>query len=357
MKKRTFTYYALIDEEKSPGVAKKIEQTVSSVKKIGIDAKKNIQKNKFHGIIESLSALKKDNSDIIMIRFSDLSFPFLFPLLLTKKLKGKKIIVEIPTPRKIGLNEIETLKVSRLQKNLRKLINYLSGSWILIPANLIIQYSTEGRWFEFGTSRKTIKMGNGITISDSTPLSKATWPNQTLNLIAVAQLAEWHGYDRILRALSVAAQKNLSYTINLTIVGDGEPLQRLQELSKELKLSNVRFTGRLTGTDLDKEFEGKHLGIASLGLYRIGLHEASVLKAREYMARGLCVIGTGSDPDFDENSQYRILAENSDEIESLVKILCSFNSRKIPSPEDTRAYAKLNLTLEGKMKKIIDLVN
>lgn len=353
MNNHTLTYYALIDEEKSPGVAKKIDQTVNAANKIGIKSKKNLFKNTLKGIKEAISNLKNDESEIIIVRFSDLAFPFLFPLLVLKRIKGKKIIVDIPTPRKTAIKEIETLKISRLKKGLRKSINYLSGSWILLPANLIVQYSSEGRWFELGISKKTIKIGNGITIDDSTPLSKSTWPSQTLNLIAVAQLADWHGYDRILRALSVATQKNLSYAINLTIVGDGEPLQKLQELSKELKLSNVRFTGRLTGADLDREFEGKHLGIASLGLYRIGLHEASVLKTREYIARGLCVIGTGRDPDFDENSPYRFLASNEDEIESLVKILCSFEKEKIPTPEEARAYADSKLTMTSKIDKII----
>lgn len=200
-------------------------------------------------------------------------------------------------------------------------------------------------------------MGNGILIIADIPLTKSIWPSDELNLIAVAQLADWHGYDRLLKALFVVNKQSLPYKINLTIVGDGAALALLKQLADTLQLNNVTFTGRLTGTDLDKVFEQAHIGVASLGLYRIGLAESSVLKTREYMARGLSVLAAGKDPDFDKDSPFRFEVKNADEVESIVKCLADLPIKlQEIEPHVAREYAVQNLSIESKVKDFLGLV-
>jgi hypothetical protein len=61
-------------------------------------------------------------------------------------------------------------------------------------------------------------MGNGILITDDIPLTKAVWPNNKLNLIVIAQLADWHGYDHMLYVLVALKKKKLLCDISLEMV-------------------------------------------------------------------------------------------------------------------------------------------
>jgi hypothetical protein len=110
----------------------------------------------------------------------------------------------------------------------------------------------------------------------------------------------------------------------------------------------------LTGGDLDKAFAIADIGVSSLGLYRIGLNEASVLKTREYMSRGLCVIGVGSDPDLPPDSPYRFVVPNDDSIEPIAEIIKELSAKKLPNAQEIRDYAEQNLTWKAKMVRVLD---
>lgn len=294
-----------------------------------------------------------DQSDVIFIRFSLLYNTFLFPILIYKRLMGAKIVIDIPTPRVIYLKEMRsgTAKLYRL----RIFGSYIFGPWILYPANIIIQYGEESNYSSLGLKRKTIKMGNGIHIDSSIKLIKQNKHPSTLNLIAVASLAFWHGYDRIIKAIALIKESNPGYNLSLKIVGDGDALDSLKSLTTHLGLEDqVFFTGPLYGDNLDKAYNGTHLGVASLGLSRKGTNEASDLKTREYMAQWICVLGTGKDPDFQEHSNFRYTVPNDESIEPVAEVLKSIINSDLPSPEEARDYAKNNLDLTIKLKKILD---
>jgi glycosyltransferase involved in cell wall biosynthesis len=195
-------------------------------------------------------------------------------------------------------------------------------------------------------------MGNGINIDANLPLVKHI-DTDCINLIGVAALAPWHGYDRVIRAMA-DVETLCSKKITFTIVGGGEELIKLKNLAKELKVNGVNFAGELRGSDLNDAFNSATLGVSSLGLYRIGLNEASVLKTREYMARGLCVLAAGSDPDFSDHTPYRYLVPNDETIEPITNFLINFSSSKLMDPTVVREYAQKNLTYNSKISKIIN---
>ena len=66
----------------------------------------------------------------------------------------------------------------------------------------------------------------------------------------------------------------------------------------------VIFHGFVSGKALDTLFDECHVAIGSIGLHRIGLNEASVLKHREYCARGIPFIIECSDFDFPNDFPY-----------------------------------------------------
>lgn len=349
MKFKKMSYYSF-GSERSPGVMKKINNTVKAAQNIGIQAshKSFSSKDRFAPI----KPLIKDDASIIFIRFSFVINAFLFPVLLYKRLTGAKIIIDIPTPRAIGIKEMKGNK----EKNLKiKIIwNYIFSSWILFPANKIIQYADESAFFSFGIKNKTLKMGNGILIDENIKLVERNKKQNEINLIGVASLAFWHGYDRLIKALALFAKENPIYKINFKIVGDGEVLEELKSLVTQLQLEDrVVFTGTLYGEELEQAYLGMDIGVSSCGLFRKGLDEASDLKTREYVAKGLCVLGAGKDPDFNEDSKFRFTVPNDESIEPIVKILLQLVSIELPTPEETREYAEKYLAFEEKLKVIL----
>ena len=355
MTAKIFNYFALVNREKSPGVAKKIDHTVIAAGNIGLHAHGDCYPTSFNGVMSFFKSLLRSEADFIMIRFSDLISPFVFFIIIYLRIKGSKIIIDVPTPRVIALKEIDSAVKNKFMRLLRKVLMICTGAWVFYPAHRVIQYANEGWWFEIGVKKKTIKIGNGILIEEKLPLVQSVWPSEELKLIGVAQLSNWHGYDRLIRALVIINEHQLPYKVSFTIVGDGHELTALKRLVKKLGLEDqVFFTGMLMGTELDNVFVDKHIGVASLALYRKGLNEASDLKTREYISRGLTVIGVGSDPDFENNSKYRILVSNEKSVDSIVKILCS-NDIHLSKANELRNFAFSNLSLEVKIKHILNI--
>lgn len=357
MVNKNLSYYALVDREIALGVTKKIDNTVIASNIIGIKASGCFFNTNFKGVLNFLSNLISDKAEIIVIRFSDLVFPVVFFIMIYLRLKGKKIVVDVPTPRVVGLIEIDVLIKNPIIRSLRKCISYISSSWVLFPASLIVQYADEGTWFKLGVSKKTIKMGNGILVNNQSKLRCSLWPSKELKLVAVANVSNWHGYDRLLKAIAAIEQSPLSFKVRFSVVGEGDGLSYLKKLTHDLNISsNVNFLGMKSGKELETILINSDIGVSSLGLYRKGLNEASDLKTREYMIHGLPVIGVGTDPDFSNACSFRYTVSNDDNIDSIISLIKSFEEMKLTSPEVIRDFAKKHLSLEAKVERIFNCI-
>lgn len=352
--KGKITYYALTNLERSPGIRNKINNTLDACRQLGLQAEANVRPNTFSGIVGFLSDLLRDESKFIYIRFSDWVFPLIFLLVLYHRAMGRKVIVDVPTPRTIGLREIDVSAASPQAKLIRKLWSLCSGGWVLWPYSKVIQYAEESVWFSFGVSHKTLQIGNGITFDENTPLAGGARKEDEFNLIAVAQMANWHGYDRLIEALALLRDKEPDLNVRLTLVGDGEALADLRALAARLGLQGqVNFTGMMTGDELDQAFSTADMGVSSLGLYRKRLNEASDLKTREYMSRGLCVMGVGIDPDFSSDTLYRSVVPNDDSIAPVADMIAELATKTLPDPQEVREFAQKNLTWKVKMGRVL----
>lgn len=354
---KSLSYYALVNRNLAFGVAKKIDNTVLASSIIGVKSSSYFFDTNFKGVISFFSKLIVDKSDVIIIRFSDLVFPIVFFIMLYLRLRGRKIIIDVPTPRVVGLLEIDVLIKNPLLRFFRKVVSYVSSSWVLFPANLIVQYANESFWFRYGISKKMIKMGNGILVNQHCKLRCAVWPSTELKLVAVANVSDWHGYDRLLKALASFEDLGLPFKVCFDLIGDGDAIPHLKKLTQELGLNDrVNFLGSKTGSDLETILVNSHIGISSLGLYRKGLNEASDLKTREYMLHGLPVIGVGSDPDFSDSCDFRYTVTNDDGVDSIVALIKSFEFRRLNSADEIRAFAKSKLSLESKIERILKFI-
>lgn len=347
------SYFAVV-ESSALGVRNKIEGTLKAAEKLGLNAKRKIFEPNKKGVINFLKSLCLSRSNIAFIRYSDLLAPALFLCMLTLRFRGVTVVLDIPTPRKSLSSELDSQDRNLLNKLARKFMNFLGGSWIVSPATVILQYADEGLWYSFGVRSKTMLIGNGIFIDHNIPLSNTQSVGTCVKLVGVARVSYWHGYDRVLYALSEIENKNIPHQFSFSIVGDGDEIINLKSLAKRLNLTNIKFHGLKRGNELDAILDDCHIGISSLGLYRKGIDTASSLKTREYLARGLMVIDSGKDPDFEQTDfPFRIQVSNDSSIASLVGVLSNLKLTKLPAPARVRTLASPLISFEPKLRAIL----
>jgi glycosyltransferase involved in cell wall biosynthesis len=223
----------------------------------------------------------------------------------------------------------------------------------LWPATRIVQYAREGWWFRIGNVSRTVETGNGIEVAAIEPRRHAPpWPSPRLHVIAVATVARWHGYDRLLRAVhDFHHRAGRGCDVHVTIAGDGPALPQLRELVTSLGLSaHVTFAGVVTGGALTALYESAHLAASSLGLHRIGLDRASVLKAREYCAIGIPFIASGDDPDFPGTVPFRLAVSPNDNTDELVQLFADYGHYRARFDDAAqRRYAEQHLDWRHKL--------
>lgn len=286
-----------------------------------------------------------DTKDIIYLRIPYPSPQF---SMILQKARACKIIIEFQT--------IEPLEYRLKGKYWYLLIDFLFGDALRKYIDAIVGVTDEITEYEITRSgdpeKPHITLGNGIDVS-SLPIRRISpTSNNGIHFLCVANVSRWHGLDRILNGI---ASYSGSQKVYLHIIGDGEELPNLQVLVKKLGISdNVIFHGFLTGEKLDIQFNSCHIAIGSLGLHRIGLTEASILKAREYCARGIPYLIACADPDFPEDFSYihRISSDESPvDIEKIIEftqMVCA----DLDHPQKMRAYALEHLDWSVKMKKL-----
>lgn len=191
----------------------------------------------------------------------------------------------------------------------------------------------------------TIKFDNCIDIDNYKPKKNLQNPDE-VHLIGVALLANWHGYDRIIRGLhNYYNQKrdNLKKVV-FHIVGEGPEQNNYRHMVEQYDLREyIIFEGKQKGEELDNLYDISNVGIGSLGMYRIGFSKSTSLKLREYCAKGIPFIKGNSDDVFDDYP-YCLSFSNDNEpidISSVVNWVKSLDYQQ--AIESMRAYAKQNL--------------
>jgi hypothetical protein len=354
----TISYFARVVSGKSPGVDKKIRQTVEAFIKLGYSA--DFQTFDSHGLKNVLSfctAVFKSKSHIIIIRNSAI-LPLIFPFLIFKRLVGTLIIIDVPTPNCTVVDEIELRKLGFFNKMLRIILHYISFPWSLIPANLILQYAKESRYFSFLIRKKIKLISNGMDVDSVKMRKKTSRTTNQISLIAVASLSLWHGFDRVIDSIYDFKFRNHdSISIKFIIVGGGEGFLEYSHMIKKLNLQNeIKLEGYKDFEELDNLFDKADIAVSTLGLYRKKLNMASSLKSREYTSRGIPFIMAGYDLDFDPIPEFVFSVSNTDEKIDFQKILNWFESisQNENLGKDMRNYAKKYLDFEVKLIEILN---
>ena len=296
------------------------------------------------------SAIKKiieplQSGDIVYTRMLS---PSKITSTMIKKPRKCKIIIEYqtiePNERRLAGDYISVLKDFLYGGDIRR---YCDG--IVGVTDQITRYQVS----RSGNPHKPhITIGNGFNVDSVSVRNLVASKDETIHLLCVANINRWHGLDRLIEGLG---RYQGPAGVTLHIAGDGPELPALKTQIERLNIAGqVIFHGLTTGKDLDNLFDTCHIAIGSLGLHRIGLTESSILKAREYCARGIPYLSASEDPDFPADFAYifRIPAEDTPvDVEKVVE----FARRVSKDPTHSRAmrrYAMEHLDWSAKMKRL-----
>ncbi len=181
-----------------------------------------------------------------------------------------------------------------------------------------VTYSDDSSIFDV----KTIRTLNGIDVGKIIAVSGEK-KSPDINLIAVAGMYKFHGYERLLYGLYHYNKNGGKRKIVFHLVGEGPELLKYRNIIKKCRLEDqVVFYGKKDGTELDEIYDGMDMGISSLGLYKLGINRISSQKLNEYLAKGLPVVaGCDTVALTGKNSEYYIQFENNDNPIDMFKIV------------------------------------
>lgn len=201
----------------------------------------------------------------------------------------------------------------------------------------------------------TLKISNGIDFGQIKMKTHVNDISKQINLLGVAEIHFWHGFDRVITGLAKYYEHSQSIKVFFHIVGEGAT-EKLKQLVTECSLEQyVIFHGKKSGDALDEQFENADMGIASLARHRSHITKIKTLKNREYAARGIPFIYSEIDDDF-ENMPY-IMKAPADESPIDIKKIVDFRISNNVRPEEIRNSILYKLSWTEQMKIIVDFVN
>ncbi len=198
--------------------------------------------------------------------------------------------------------------------------------------------------------RKWSRITNGVDVEKLPIRAIPPFDGKELHVLALSNVQFWHGLDRLIEGID-GSEKNRRAILH--IVGEGPDIPRLKRKVESRHLTDqVIFHGSLHGRDLDEMFDKCHIAAGSLGIHRLGINEASVLKVREYCGRGIPFIYSPIDEDFPVEFPFRLKVPADDSPIDMPSIF-DFANKVLSDnshPYVMREYATRHLDWKIKMK-------
>ncbi len=294
----------------------------------------------------------ENNIDLCYIRYPLADFPFMGMI---KKLhKICKVVIEIPTypydEQNKELTDIFSKYKVLSDKYYRKKFKKYNVEFVDVSNSENI----------FGLP--CINIANGVDIDTTKYIGDELVYDDTIRIITVARVMHDHGFDRVIEGLKnyySEKTENLPF-VYFNIVGYGEECDLLEKMVKNYNLSEyVTFHGKKFGSDLDEAFRQNNLALAGVGGHRSGLKTTSVLKTREYCARGIPFFGSLPDLAISSELGFYKLVESSENPTDIYEIIAYYEYLKQHPeiPAQMRKFAEENLTWEEQLKKVMNVFN
>lgn len=288
----------------------------------------------------------KTNIEFVYIRSNHNANPFTIRMVKRMKRAGMKVVMEIPTYPYDSEYEAQGMSKQIFQDKLFR--NRLAQN-----IDAIVTFSD----YKVIFGQKAINISNGIDFGSVHMKTHQNDTSKELNLIGVAEIHQWHGFDRVIKGLAEYYSKHQDYIVKFHVVGyffspAGEA--EFKALISDNHMEDyVILYGKQHGDGLDQIFEQCDMGIGSLGRHRVGIQQIKTLKNREYAARGIPFVYSETDSDFD-NRPYVLKApadESPIDIQQVVDFYRHFN---LSASEIRNSIQDLSWT--SQMKHVIDEV-
>jgi len=356
-----FYYVTLECLKKSPGVKKKILGQMKAFESYGFNV--SLIATEHDGVLsrvfEMFKLLRANNSSVYYFR----GFGFLFALFKSKlralKKNGNLLVLELPSPVATLKEEFIKDKDNIITRKIKWFLFIKSFPSVFKYFDLVVEFASEEPKYVQGFEDKFVHISNGVDVEGIKLKSK----NEScgINLISVANVSNWHGFDRIIRGLyEYYNHGQLVQEVFYHCVGEGSDLENLKTLVRELSLEKyVIFHGTKTGEDLDKVFDECDIAFGSLGFHRIGLNGGSPLKASEYCARGIPFVIAYEDWDFPETFPfvYRISKDDTPvDISQVIKWYENLIKEHPNYSIEMRRYAEENLSWQAKLRPVLERI-
>jgi len=296
---------------------------------------KNIKSRRFSLWLGVRNYIKTQKYDLAYIRYPLIDFIVLRTLRSVRK-SCSKVVIEIPS------YPLEIKNITTIHKGLYILDHVLHNNCAKLVDKILYVGSKVDSIF--GCVAEQIPNGLPEQIKQI-PSTGYRFEGNRIVLICVSRMNFFHGYDRLLNGLAEHYKKKNDYVVDVVLVGDGfcrKEYERIVETNGLIE--HVKFTGLLKGDALTDEYRNATIGISTLGLYRKGFTEASSLKTKEYLVRGLPFVYAGNEIGLDDSFPYALKMPNDASVISIDKIVDFANRIKVESAElvkeKMKAYAE-----------------
>lgn len=295
---------------------------------------------------------RENDIDMCYIRYPLADFAFM--KMLKKLQKICKVVVELPTypydEENKNVSFITRFIFKQDLKNRYKLKNYVD-----LIADIGDRESIYGI--------KCVNIFNSVDVSAIKFCKKTVRTSDELRFISVALIRKDHRFDRLILGLKDYYENKGDNKPNVyfDIVGNctSDEKDKLVDLVNVNSLNKyVTFYGVKTGQELDCLFDNADLAISTFNALRDIVGKTSVLKTREYCARGIPFVSSLYDLAFPEDIDFCKIVESSEnpiDVGELVDFADYVKSH--PEIHDRmRHFAEENLTWEKQLKKVLDAI-
>ena len=282
----------------------------------------------------------------VYIRSNHNANPFTIKMVREMKKAGMKVVMEIPTYPYDSEYKAQGMSKQIFQDKIFR--NYLASQ-----LDAIVTFSDYDSIF----GQRTIRISNGIDFDSVTMKQTVHDTSKELNLIGVAEIHGWHGFDRLVKGMAAYYSQPQDYIVRFHVVGyfysqEGE--RDFRRLIADSKMEEyITLYGKKHGEELDAIFDLCDFGIGSLGRHRVGIDKIKTLKNREYAARGIPFVYSETDSDFDEKPY--VLKVPADETPVDIHKLITFYRQLSLSAQDIRDSIQ-DLSWKHQMEIVINSV-
>ncbi len=371
MKKGLYLHFDEVSNPKKSGIRNKIEGQLDAFRSAGFEtdviyfySKKELFLNdqqilrvpsrqltfRYFIFRKILKICQAKNYAFIYIRYAKSDPYFLSFVKGVNKTKASrtKIFIEFPTfPYDSEMdpkNAVERLIISqdkRYRKKLHLHIDYAVSTVALTEKIFHIP---------------TFRIDNGVDLDKVSIVPHKAMENE-IRIIGVANLSRWHAWDRVIKGLhDYVNQGPHRVRVSFRIIGAGKSYPELLSLRDQLKMQEyVEFSGPMMGKDLDLAFDTADLAMGTLGLHRIGLASTSVLKLREYTARGLPTVIGYDEPVISNAEPFILKFPPNDSPLNIGEIVTFYEGMKL-SREEIRNYAENHFSWSSVLKPVLEKI-